>query len=99
MRKILISLCSLLFFVDTYGQIEYPITKKKIVTDSYFDTKVEDPYRWLENDNCIQVKEWITAQNKLTFSYFQQIPQRESLKNRLEELWNYEKIGTPFKEG
>tara|TARA_B100000579_G_scaffold152800_1_gene124171 strand:+ start:1276 stop:3363 length:2088 start_codon:yes stop_codon:yes gene_type:complete len=99
MKKILISLCALLFFVDTYGQIEYPITEKKIVTDSYFDTKVEDPYRWLENDNCIQVKEWIKAQNKLTFSYFQQIPQRESLKNRLEELWNYEKIETPFKEG
>ena len=81
------------------GQIEYPITEKKIVTDVYFDTKVEDPYRWLEDDTSAQVKDWVEMQNKVTFSYLEQIPQREIFKNRLEELWNYEKIGTPFKEG
>ena len=86
-------------FFFAHGQIEYPITEKKIVTDTYFGVKVEDPYRWLENDHSPQLKEWIEAQNKLTHSYLKQIPQREILKKRLEELWNYEKIGTPFKEG
>ena len=98
MKKILISLFFLAFFYSN-GQIEYPITEKKIVTDIYFDTKVEDPYRWLEDDTSPQVKSWIKTQNELTFSYLQQIPQREILKNRLKNLWNYEKIGTPFKEG
>ena len=99
MKHLFISLSYILFLFLSCGQIEYPITPKKIVTDTYFDIEVDDPYRWLENDNSPLVKEWIKAQNKLTYSYLKQIPQREILKNRLEELWNYEKIGTPFKEG
>ena len=99
MKQVLISLSFILFFFHSSGQIEYPITAKIIVTDAYFDIKVEDPYRWLEDDTSPQVKEWITKQNELTFSYLEQIPQRKILKNRLEELWNYEKIGTPFNEG
>ena len=75
-------------------EIKYPVTEKIIVIDTYFDTKVEDPYRWLKHDTSLKVKEWIAKQNELTFSYLDQIPQREKIKNRLEELWNYEKIGT-----
>ena len=99
MKQIFISLSYVLCIFFSYGQIKYPITEKKIVTDTYFDVKVEDPYRWLENDNSPQVKEWTRAQNELTYSYLSKISQREILKNRLEELWNYEKIGIPFKEG
>ena len=99
MKQIVTFLACILFFFHSSGQIEYPITKKIIVTDTYFDIKVEDPYRWLEDDTSPQVKEWITKQNELTFSYLAQIPQRKNLKNRLEQLWNYEKIGTPFNEG
>ncbi|MDA7728940.1 prolyl oligopeptidase family serine peptidase [Flavobacteriales bacterium] len=99
MKEFLISLVFILFFFHSYGQVEYPITEKIIVTDAYFDIEVEDPYRWLEDDTSHQVKEWISKQNKLTFSYLEQIPQRKILKNRLEELWNYEKIGIPFNEG
>jgi len=99
MKQVFISLSLILFFFNSSGQIEYPITAKIIVTDDYFDIKVEDPYRWLEDDTSPQVKEWITKQNELTFSYLDKIPQRKILKNRLEELWNYEKIGTPFNEG
>ena len=99
MKQLLISLAFILFFFHSSGQVEYPITEKIIVTDAYFDIEVEDPYRWLEDDTSPQVKEWISKQNELTFSYLEQIPQRKILKNRLEELWNYEKIGTPFNEG
>ena len=88
-----------LFFFYSHGQIDYPLTKKNIVIDTYFDFNIEDPYRWLEDDTSSEVKEWINKQNELTFSYLDQIPVRKNLKKRLKELWNYEKIGTPFKEG
>jgi len=99
MKHIFIFLSFILFFFHSSGQIEYPNTAEIIVTDTYFDIKVEDPYRWLEDDTSPQVRDWITKQNELTFSYLNQIPQRKIFKNRLEELWNYEKIGTPFIEG
>ena len=99
MKQFLIFLAFILFSFYSSAQIEYPITEKIIVTDTYFDTKVEDPYRWLVDDTSFQVKDWVKKQNKHTFSYLEQIPQIENLKNRLEKLWDYEKTGTPFNEG
>jgi len=99
MKKILIFTGTLIFFFNSYSQISYPKTKKKIVKDNYFGIEIEDPYRWLEDDKSENVKHWIYKQNKLTFSYLEKIPQRDTLNKRLEKLWNYEKIGTPFKEG
>ena len=99
MKLQLTILISIISIFNTYGQVTYPNTQKEIIKDVYFGTEVEDPYRWLEDDKSPKVKDWITEQNKLTFSYLEQIPERGLLKNRLEELWNYEKIGTPFKEG
>lgn len=77
----------------------YPKTKKEVVADQYFGTKVEDPYRWLENDTAADTKAWVEAENKVTDAYFKQIPFRDAMKTRLEKLWNYEKISAPFKEG
>tara|TARA_Y100001978_G_scaffold191260_1_gene195199 strand:- start:2831 stop:4918 length:2088 start_codon:yes stop_codon:yes gene_type:complete len=99
MKKILTFIGTLIFFFNSYSQISYPKTKKKIVKDNYFGIEIEDPYRWLEDDKSENVKHWIYKQNKLTFSYLEKIPQRDTLNKRLEKLWNYEKIGTPFKEG
>ena len=81
------------------AQITYPETKKVAQVDDYFGTKVEDPYRWLEDDNSPQTKDWVTAQNKVTFDYLAQIPYREKIKNRLTQLYNYERFGIPFKVG
>ena len=80
-------------------QLNYPKTKKGTVVDSYFDTQIADPYRWLEDDLSLETGEWVKAQNKVTFSYLENIPYRNQLKKRLETLWNYEKVGAPFKEG
>ncbi|MBB5213194.1 prolyl oligopeptidase family serine peptidase [Microbulbifer hydrolyticus] len=77
----------------------YPQTRKDDVVDSYFGTQVADPYRWLEDDRSEETEAWVKAQNQVTFSYLEQIPYRDSLKERLETLWNYEKVGSPFKEG
>ena len=68
MKHIIFTFSFFLFLFNSHAQIEYPITEKKIVIDSYFDFNIEDPYRWLEDDTSNEVKEWINKQNKLTFS-------------------------------
>lgn len=77
----------------------YPETAKTDSADTYFGTEVPDPYRWLEDDRSPETEDWVRRQNAVTFGYLGQIPYRDMLKRRLEQLWNYEKLGTPFKEG
>lgn len=79
--------------------VNYPTTKKVDTVTKYFGTDVPDPYRWLEDDRSAETEAWVKQQNAATFGYFDKIPFREDLKNRLEKLWNYEKVGSPFKEG
>ncbi|MEQ3697281.1 MAG: prolyl oligopeptidase family serine peptidase [Pseudomonadales bacterium] len=79
--------------------IEYPVTAKGDVVDTYFGHQVADPYRWLEDDMSEETASWVQAENEVTFSYLNQIPFRAQLKDRLTELWNYEKVGAPFTEG
>lgn len=81
------------------GKIEYPETKKVDVEDDYFGTAVKDPYRWLEDDNSEETAAWVKAQNKVTFEYLERIPYREKIRERLTEMWNYEKYTAPFREG
>ncbi len=78
---------------------KYPETMKDSTIDEYFGTEVSDPYRWLEDDNSDETGAWVKAQNEFTFSYLNKIPFKDKIKNRLEEIWNYEKIGSPFKKG
>ena len=91
--------------IGSFGQsqkgnsIQYPQTKKGETVDVYFDTKVADPYRWLEDDKSAETGAWVKAQNVVTYDYLSKIPFREALKARMEKLWNYEKIGPPTKEG
>jgi len=80
-------------------KITYPETSKGNVIDNYFDTKVNDPYRWLEDDRSPETEAWVAEQNKVTFAHLDEIPYRKTLNDRLSKLWNYEKIGAPFKEG
>jgi len=84
---------------DLSMKLTYPETKKVDTVDTYFDTEVKDPYRWLEDDMSEETSAWVQAQNKVTFDYLDKIPYRSALKNRLEKLWNYEKFSAPFKEG
>lgn len=79
--------------------MNYPQTAKKEVVDTYFNNKIADPYRWLEDDRSAETAAWVTAQNNVTFAYLDQIPYRDQLKKQLTEKWNYEKIGAPFVEG
>lgn len=80
-------------------QVNYPVTKKVDTVTNYFGTEVKDPYRWLEDDRSKETENWVNSQNETTFGYLDNIPFRNELKERLSELWNYEKVGAPFKEG
>ncbi len=96
---------SFLFFLFVFScqkdsnKINYPSTKKVTKVDKYFGTEVIDNYRWLENDNAVETKNWVDKQNETTFSYLENIPFRNQIKNRLEQLWDYDKVSAPFKEG
>ena len=79
----------------------YPTTKTVDQIDDFHGTKVEDSYRWLEDDvrTSKEVEAWVDAQNKVTFDFLNSIPQRAGIQKRMTELWNFEKIGAPFKRG
>lgn len=79
-------------------EVTYPTTAKVEAEDDYFGTPVADPFRWLEVDDSAAVKDWVIAQNKVTFGYLEQIPFREQFRQRLEEIWNYPKFSAPFRE-
>ena len=91
----------MLLTANSFAQtkIEYPATKKVEQTDDYHGVRVSDPYRWLEDDNSAETKAWVAAENKVTFDYLNQIPERAKIKARLTELWNYEKYTAPTKQG
>ncbi len=80
------------------AQLKYPQTKKIPVTENYHGTSIEDPYRWLEDDNADATKEWVKEENKVTFNYLSTIPIRDRVRSRLEKLWDYPKYSSPFKK-
>jgi prolyl oligopeptidase len=100
MRKtITISAIVCTLFMNAQTKITYPETKKIDHVDDYFGEKINDPYRWLEDDRSAETEAWVKAQNEVTYGYLEQIPYRNQLKARMEQLWNYEKISAPFIEG
>ena len=95
----------LVFFVAlglAFGKNErafrYPDARKGDQVDDYHGTKVADPYRWLEDPDSLESRAWIEAENKITFDFLGTIPQRDAIKKRITELWDYEKFGVPFKQ-
>ncbi|MCA9045730.1 MAG: S9 family peptidase, partial [Planctomycetaceae bacterium] len=80
---------------------EPPMTKRIDHVDDYHGTSVADPYRWLEDDvrNSNDVAEWVKVQNEYTGKFLEQIPERDAIRARLTQLWDFEKFGTPFKAG
>ena len=80
-------------------ELTYPETRRSDQVDDYHGVQVADPYRWLEDPDSEETRAWVAAQNKVTFGYLEQIPQREQFRDRLTELWNYERFGLPRKRG
>jgi prolyl oligopeptidase len=77
----------------------YPKTRQVPVTDMYFGVPVEDPYQWLEDDRSEETMEWVNRQNEVTEKYFSKIKNRDQIRSRLTELWNYPRQSAPFRMG
>ena len=80
-------------------KMQYPDTAKVDHVDEYHGVKVADPYRWLEDTDSAETRAWIERQNKITFDYLKNLPERERIRARLTELWDYPRYGVPSKEG
>ncbi|MCF1420811.1 prolyl oligopeptidase family serine peptidase [Mangrovimonas futianensis] len=79
--------------------MKYPETKKGDSKSTYFGTEILDPYRWLEDDQSKDTKDWVKAQNEVTNQYLNQIDYRNTIAKKLKGLWDYEKVGASFQEG
>jgi prolyl oligopeptidase len=77
---------------------KYPPARKSDQVDDYHGTPVPDPYRWLEDTDSPETRAWIEAQNTLTFSYLESLPEREVIRKRLNELWDYAKVSAPYQK-
>lgn len=98
-KVVMVSLLFTSFCSNTIAQIVYPESKSVKQVDTYHGVKIEDPYRWLEDDNSPETKLWVESQNKVTNQYLTQISYKEKVKQRLTTLWNFDKMSTPFKKG
>ncbi|WP_456406208.1 prolyl oligopeptidase family serine peptidase [Thiolapillus sp.] len=77
--------------------IQYPAAKRVTQVDTYHGVKVADPYRWLEDLDSTETRAWVEAQNRLTNAWLEKFPEREAIRKRLTELWNYERYSVPYK--
>jgi prolyl oligopeptidase len=98
-KVIIISLLFTSLCLNTFSQMIYPETKALKQVDDYHGIKVDDPYRWLEDDNSKETKAWVESQNKVTNQFLAQISYKDKVKERLTALWNFDKMSTPFKKG
>ncbi|NOK71000.1 MAG: S9 family peptidase [Chloroflexi bacterium AL-N10] len=81
------------------NNITYPNSREDNQVEIYYGVEIKDTYRWLENPDSEETQNWIAAQNNITFNYLEKIAARETIKQRITKLWNYEKYGIPFKKG
>ena len=86
---------------DAMPKLDYPATPRVDQVDEQFGIKVVDPYRWLENDvrTDPKVRDWVTAENKVTDAYLATLPGRDVFKARMKQLYDYERFGVPAKKG
>ena len=98
MKRILIVTMTTIVATTLSAQgIQYPKTVKDGTFDNYFGTRVDDPYRWLENDTSRQTAAWVDAENQVTNAYLKKIPYRQKLLKRLQQVVNYDTSGAPYK--
>ncbi|MEQ8168519.1 MAG: prolyl oligopeptidase family serine peptidase [Candidatus Eremiobacterota bacterium] len=98
-KKIFLFILIIIMTCPISAKFIYPSARMDDVTDDYYGTKVSDPYRWLEEPDSKETMSWVEEENKLTFDYLNTNSEREHIKNRLTELWNYPKYSAPHKEG
>ncbi|MFN0180873.1 MAG: prolyl oligopeptidase family serine peptidase [Gemmatimonadales bacterium] len=76
-----------------------PVTRTAAQVDDYHGSRIADPYRWLEDVDAPETLQWVTAQNQVTFEYLRGLPHREATRQRLSELYDYERFSVPSYRG
>ncbi len=98
LAAIFLALTAIAFLTSAQG-LQYPKTKTIDHVDTYHNSNVPDPYRWLEDENSAETAKWVEEQNKVTFAYLEKIPFRARIKERLERLYNYPRYTQPSRKG
>lgn len=99
-KKFIPSFALLILIQSGFCQaIKYPESREIGSSDTYFGIKINDPYRWLENDSSAETKNWVIAQNEVTNDYLAKIPFRSKIKNELSAIYNYARLSAPVKYG
>ncbi len=84
---------------ETTATLEYPSARRGDVVNTYHGTTVADPYRWLEDPDSAETRQWVDAQVAVTTAYLDDIPRRDLLNTRLTELWSFERFSSPERYG
>ncbi len=98
-RAVALVLAALTMTLSVNAMADITETRKSAQSDVYHGVTVADPYRWLEDDNSTETKDWVKAQNAVTDKFLQGIQQREPIKKLYTDIFNYEKFGIPYREG
>lgn len=86
--------------MSTQAKWQYPVVRRdESIVETLHGEKVPDPYRWLEDPDAQETKEFVDAQNKVTFGYLETYPERETLRKKFTELYDFERYSTPSKKG
>jgi prolyl oligopeptidase len=84
---------------DQTLSLQYPLARRVDQVDVLHGTPVVDPYRWLEELDAPETRSWIEAENALTEQLLSQVPQRDAIRRRLTQIWNYERRSVPERVG
>ncbi|GMT02973.1 hypothetical protein PENTCL1PPCAC_25147 [Pristionchus entomophagus] len=78
----------------------YPCARKdNTVIDNYHGQKICDPYRYMENPDGEETKQFVDQLNAISGPFIEKSEHREDCRKRLTDLWNYEKFTMTYKRG
>ncbi len=95
MRRFLAASCTAVLLLGATA-LKYPAAPKDGTIDTYYGTKVADPYRPLENIDAPDVAKWVQAEQQLTLQYLGGIPVRDTIATHLTHIVNYERVSAPY---
>lgn len=101
MRSIFLAVALMSAASVVAAPLAYPATVTGSEVEARQGISAPDPYRWLEADvrTDAKVAAWVEAQNSVTGAYLTTLPKRESIRQRLTALYNYERFGIPRVKG
>jgi len=79
--------------------LTYPLAPRGTQVDEYHGVKVPDPYRWMEDIDSPDTRTWVAAQGQLSREFLDSIGGRDSMTQRLRDIWNYERWTPPVRYG